>query len=154
TVLTHRHLDFLKTGFFRSIGVSFDAYGDQRVDKKGRPSVEIVRANMRKLIDQHIRFRAITVLTRDTRPHINHIYRFFDDLDIEHRMLPYYKSGGNGQAERHGLSFEELVGAYKDLFHEWLASERATPVEPIKDYVRFAIRCITGVDDDCYDRST
>jgi uncharacterized protein len=154
TVLTDRHVDFLKTGFFGSIGVSFDLYGDQRVDRKGRSSVETVRANMHKLIDEQIHFRAITVLARDTHPHIKQIYRFFDDLEIEHRMLPYYKSGGGGQADRHGLNFEQLVGAYKDLFHEWLASEHATSVDPIKDYIRFAIQHVTGVDNDRYDRST
>jgi uncharacterized protein len=94
------------------------------------------------------------VLARETHPYVKRIYRFFDDLGIQHRMLPYYKSGGDGQADRHGLSFEELVGAYKDLFHEWLASERATPVQPIKDFVRFAVQHITGFNHDRYDRST
>lgn len=154
TVLTDRHVDFLKTGFFGSIGVSFDVYGDQRVDKKGRSSVETVHGNIRKLISQQIRFRAIVVLARDTHAHIKKIYRFFDDLQIKHRILAYYKTGGDGQADRHGLSFEELVGAYKDLFHEWLASEHATSVDPIRDYVRFAIQYLTGVDNDRYARST
>jgi uncharacterized protein len=45
------------------------------------------------------------------------------------------------------------VGAYKDLFHEWLASERATSVHPIKDFVRYAVQHITGVDNERYDRS-
>jgi uncharacterized protein len=153
TVLTDRHIEFLKGGFFDNIGVSFDVYGDQRVDKKGRSSAETVSANLRKLIEHQIGFRAIAVLARDTHPHIKQIYRFFDDLEIEHRILPYYKSGGDGQADRHGLSFEELVGAYKDVFHEWLASESATPVYPIKTYVGFAVQHITGINRDRYDRS-
>jgi uncharacterized protein len=153
TVLTDRHIEFLKEGFFAGVGVSFDVYGDQRVDKKGRSSVETVRANMRKLTDHQIRFFTIAVLARDTQPHIKQIYRFFDDLEIEHRMLPYYRTVGSEQAQRHGLNFEELVGAYKDVFHEWLASERATPVHPIKDYVRSAIQHITGVDNDRYERA-
>ena len=32
TVLTERHIEFLKRGFFEDIGVSFDVYGDQRID--------------------------------------------------------------------------------------------------------------------------
>jgi uncharacterized protein len=153
TILTDRHIEFLKDGFFDDIGVSFDVYGDQRIDKKGRSSADTVRANMRKLVEHQVRFGVIAVLARDTRPHIKQVYRFFDDLEIEHRILPYYRTIGSAQAQRHGLNFEELVGAYRDVFHEWLASERATPVHPIKEYVRFAVQHIIGVDNDRYDRS-
>ena len=154
TVLTNRHIEFLEEGFFEYIGVSFDVYGNQRVDTKGKSRADAVRANMRKLIDHQIDFSAIAVLARDTLPDIKKIYRFFDDLDIEHRILAYYRSVGSAQAQRHGLNFAELVGAYKNVFHEWLASERATPVEPIKDYVRYAVQHITSVDNDRCDRST
>ena len=153
TILTDRHIEFLESGFFKGIGVSFDVYGDQRVDTKGRSRTNMVRANMRKLIDHKIDFTAIAVLARDSLPNIKHIYRFFDNLDIKHRVLAYYRSIGSEQAQRHGLDFDELVGAYKDLFHEWLGSERATPVAPIKDYVRYAVRHITSVDNDRFDRS-
>jgi uncharacterized protein len=154
TVLTNRHIEFLKRGFFKDIGVSFDVYGNQRVDTEGKSRADTVRANMRKLIEHRISFGAIAVLARDSLPSIKQIYRFFDDLRIEHRILAYYKSTGSEQMQRHGLDFAELVGAYKDLFHEWLASERATPVRPIKDYVRYAVQHITGVDNNRFDRST
>ena len=85
---------------------------------------------------------------------IKQTYRFFDDLKVEHRILAYYRTVGSEQTERHGLDFDELVGAYKAVFHEWLASERATPVHPIKDYVRYAVQRIMGVDNDRYDPST
>jgi uncharacterized protein len=153
TVLTDRHIAFLKGGFFERIGVSFDVYGDQRVDTKGKSSAKMVRANMRKLIDHQINFNAIAVLARHTLPSIKQMYRFFDDLDVEHRVLAYYRTVSNEQTVQHGLSFDELVGAYKDLFHEWLASERATSVHPIKDFVRYAVQHITGVDNERYDRS-
>jgi uncharacterized protein len=153
TVLTDRHIEFLQGGFFGHVGVSFDVYGDQRVDTKGRSRTEAVRANMRRLIDHQIRFSAIAVLARDTLSNIKKVYRFFDDLGIKHRILAYYRSVGSEQAQRHGLDFDELVGAYKDVFHEWLASERATPVIPIKDYVGYAVRHITNADDARYDRS-
>jgi uncharacterized protein len=154
TVLTNRHIEFLKGGFFQNAGVSFDVYGDQRVDTKGKSSADMVRSNMRKLIDHEIPFNTIAVLARHTLPSIKKIYRFFDDLNVEHRVLAYYRTVGSEQTERHGLSFDELVGAYKDLFHEWLASERATPVYPIKDLVRFAVQRIMGIDNDRYDPST
>jgi uncharacterized protein len=153
TILADRHIKFLKGGFFDDICISFDVYGEQRIDKKGRSSAETVRANLRKLTEHQISFRAIAVLARDTHPHVKQVYQFFDDLEIEHRVLAYYRTTGGKQAQRHGLNFEELVGAYKDLFHQWLASERATTVHPIKDYVRFAVKHVTGVSSDRYDRS-
>ena len=142
TVLTDRHIAFLKGGFFDDIGVSFDLYGDQRVDTKGRSSAETVHANIRKLIDHHIGFRAIAVLARDSRPHIKQTYRFFDDLDIEHRILAYYRTVGSEQAQRHGLNFEELVGAYKDVFHEWLASDEPHLSSRLK--ITYALRFNTS----------
>jgi uncharacterized protein len=154
TVLTNRHIKFLEGGFFGDIGVSFDVYGDQRVDTKGKSSADLVRANMRKLIDHQIAFGAIAVLARDTLPYIKQTYRFFDALKVEHRILAYYRTVGSEQTERHGLDFDELVGAYKAVFHEWLASERATPVHPIKDLVRYAVQRIMGIDNDRYDPST
>jgi len=154
TVLTERHVEFLKTGFFTDIGVSFDVYGDQRVDTKGKSRTDVVRANISKLINHQIEFAAIAVLARDTLLNITKTYRFFDDRGIVHRILAYYRSVSSEQAQRHGLDFAELVGAYKAVFHEWLASERATPVDPISDYVRYAIRHVTGADNDRYDRST
>ena len=153
TILTDRHIEFLAGGFFEDIGVSFDVYGDQRVDTRGRSRTDTVRANMRKLIDHKIHFGAIAVLARDALPHIKQIYRYFDDLAVTPRILAYYRSVGSEQARRHGLDFDELVGAYKDVFHEWLASEQATPVVPIKDYVRYAVRHIMSIDKDRYDRS-
>ena len=148
TVLTERHIRFLHDGFFESIGVSFDVHGEQRVDARGNSRTDTVRSNMQKLIDRQISFAAIAVLARDTLPHIKQTYRFFDSLGITHRVLAYYRSVGDEQTHRHGLNFGELVGAYSALFDEWLASERATPVYPIKDYVRFAVQYITGLDDD------
>jgi uncharacterized protein len=153
TVLTDRHLEFLKGGFFEDIGVSFDVYGDQRIDTKGKPRTDAVRAHMQKLLDHQIHFAAIAVLTRATLPNVKQIYRFFDELNLRHRILAYYKSADSGQAQRHGLDFGELVGAYKDIFHEWLASDQATSVDPIDDYVHFAVRHVTGRNNDRYDRS-
>jgi uncharacterized protein len=154
TILTDRHLEFLKAGFFGSIGVSFDVYGDQRVDLKGRSRADLVLANMRKLIKHQIDFAAIAVLARDSLPRVKEIYRFFDGLGIKHRMLAYYRATSSEQEQRYGLSFDELIGAYEAVFHEWLASERATPVEPIKDYVRYAVRYLIGKDCERYDRFT
>jgi uncharacterized protein len=154
TVLTNRHIALLKSGFFNDLGISFDVYGDQRVDTKGKLRTETVLANLQKLVDHGIGFGAIAVLARNTLDKIDRIYRFFDEMKVEHRILPYYKSAGTAQAARHGLGYDELVGAFKVVFHEWLASERATRVDPIRDYVGFAINHLTGEQCDPYDPFT
>ncbi len=153
TVLTDRHVAFLERGFFENIGVSFDVHGEQRVDAKGRSRTETVRSNMQKLMDHRIEFSAIAVLARATLPHIRQTYRYFDDLGIKHRVLAYYRTVSSEQSEQHGLEFDELVSAHKGLFDEWLASDRATPVDPIREYMRYAVQYITGMDNDRCDRS-
>jgi uncharacterized protein len=153
TVLTERHIALLENGFFDNIGVSFDVHGEQRIDVKGQSSTGTVRGHMQKLMDRQINFSAIAVLARDALPHIRQTYRFFDERGIGHRVLAYYRSVGSEQAERHGLGFDELVAAYGILFDEWLASERATPVDPIKEYVRYAVQYMTGFKNDRYDRA-
>lgn len=152
TVLTDRHLDLLKTGFFDDIGVSFDVYGNQRIDTQGKLRTDAIRTNMQKLSDNGIDFNAIAVLARATLPNVKQIYRFFDALNVRHRILAYYKAADSRQAQRHGLDFAELVGAYREIFREWLTSERATPVDPINDHVHFAVRYVTGRNNDRYDR--
>jgi uncharacterized protein len=154
TVLTDRHIEFLKgEEFFQDTGVSFDVYGEQRVDTKGQLRTDMVLANMQKLVDNRISFGAIAVLARDTLPVVKQIYRFFDGINVSYRMLAYYRTIGSEQAQRHGLEFDELVGAYKDLFHEWLASETATNVDPIEDFVQYAISHVTQSKGEPYDRA-
>ena len=89
TVLTDRHIEFLKGGFFDEIGVSFDVCGDQRIDTKGRSRTDMVRANIHKLIEHQIDFGAIAVLARNTLPSIKEIYRF---LTIWKSRTAYWRS--------------------------------------------------------------
>jgi len=144
TILTDRHLELLKSGFFTDIGVSFDVYGDQRVDVSGQLKTEVVLNNMQKLIDNKVRFGAIAVLARNTLPNVKEIYNFFDGLNITHRFLTYYRSTSVGQAERNGIDYDELVESHKAIFREWLGSERATRVEPVDDYIQYAVRHVSG----------
>ncbi|MFI4935703.1 MAG: radical SAM protein [Caulobacterales bacterium] len=153
TVLTDRHLALLKSGFFNDIGVSFDVYGDQRVDTRGRLKTDTVLNNLQKLIDNQIGFGAIAVLARNTLPYVNEIYRYFDSLNINHRFLAYYRGVDDDQVQRNGIDFDELVGAHKSIFREWLASETATPVDPIDDYVQFAVRHVSQAPVEPYDVS-
>jgi uncharacterized protein len=145
TILTDRHVEFLRSGeFFSSLGVSFDVYGAHRLDIAGKDRTELILSNIQTLIDNEIRFGALTVLARDTLPWIRQIYRFFDGIRVDHRLLVYFRSFDAAQDRRHGLTLNEVIEAYNGVFDEWLASDTATRVVPIEDFVNFATRRITG----------
>jgi uncharacterized protein len=153
TVLTQRHIEFLKERrFFRDgVGVSFDVVGDQRVDTRGRLKTQSVLANLQKLIDAGIPVGAIAVLARNTLPHIEGIYRFYDALGVPVQVLPFYKSASDGQIEQHSLSFEEIASSFKRLFDAWLSSSRATRLVPIDEYLGYALAVLAGRRADVYD---
>ena len=146
TVLTDRHLEFLgaKRFFAEGIGVSFDVYGDQRVDVLGQLRTETVLANIQRLREAGIAFGAITVLARNTLPHIEAIFRFYDSLGISFRILPFYKSAFEEQVQAHALDYEEIVGAFCAVFDAWLVSPTATRVFPLDDYLGYALAAIAG----------
>jgi uncharacterized protein len=153
TVLTERHIAFLKEGrLFRGLGISFDVYGDQRVDTQGRLRTDAVLDNLQKLINHGIPFGAIAVLARNTLAHAQDIYRFYDRLGIESRFLPFYMSASGEQVSRHALSHQEITGALKDIFNAWMTSERATPVDPIDEYIDYAVSHMIGGPKRTYDK--
>jgi uncharacterized protein len=141
TVLTERHIEFLRDKrFFRNgVGVSFDVYGDQRVDTRGRLKTETVLTNLQRLTDAGIPFGAIAVLARNTLSSIEAIYRFYDTLGVPVQLLPFYKSASDAQILEHALSFDEITTSLKSVFDAWLASEHATTVHPIEEYLAYAL---------------
>jgi len=153
TVLTDAQLEFLrdKRFFSEGLGVSFDVYGDQRIDIRGRLRTETVLANLQRLQDAGIRFGAITVLARNTLPKIVPIFRFFETLGVGFRLLPIYKSANAVQLDAHALSFAEITGALKAVFDAWWVSERATPVQPLGEYLRYASAVVGGAPKTLHD---
>jgi uncharacterized protein len=153
TILTDRHLEFLRSEeFFTDVGVSFDVHGDQRVDTRGRQKTETVLGNLQKLIDERVNFGAIAVLARNTLPYARSIYAFYDRLGIECRFIPFYKHSFAEQVSEHAITYDELVGALKEIFDEWITSEWATAVEPIDEYVDYAVAYIGGRPPRYYDK--
>jgi uncharacterized protein len=144
TVLTEQHMALIEGGFFSDLGISFDVYGDQRVDTAGRSRTATVLHNMQLLIDRGISFGAIAVLARTTLPHLQNIYCFFDDLRIPLRALAFYKQADEDQARAHALTYGELLQAYQCLFNLWAASANATPVDPIESFIDGACRILSG----------
>jgi uncharacterized protein len=153
TVLTDKHLDFLRSKrFFSGVGVSFDVYGDQRIDIKGRQRTQTVLANIERLRDAQVPFGVITVLARNTLPHSRAIYRFFDTLGIRFRFLPFYLSASDPQIGAHALTFDEIVNALNGVFDDWLTSPTATTVHPVQEHIETAVAVMSGAQRTRYDK--
>jgi uncharacterized protein len=152
TVLTEDMLSLLEEGtFFSGLGVSFDPYGSQRVDTRGRSRVETVTKNMQTLIDRRIPFGAITVFARDTVHSVSETFKFFDALNMSHRFLPYYRSANPEQMQAHSLTYDEILLSYICLVDSWLVSTNAPGCFPIMEYMIYAQRSIAGAAPEHFD---
>jgi uncharacterized protein len=119
-------------------------YGDQRVDKRGRSSANVVLNNIQKLIDNQIDFGAICVLNKNTRKVVKQIFRFFDELGIAFRFLPFFETRLQWQANLNALSNQEIADALIEVFEEWLISDRATTLAPLEECMAIAIWSMTN----------
>jgi uncharacterized protein len=151
TALPDDMLDFLASGsFFRGIGVSFDVYGEERVDMKGRSSTDRVLDNMQRLVDADISFGAISVLSRTTLKRATDIFRFFESIGVDFRFLPFYRSANPDQIEAHAISGEEITTAFSEVFDLWLTSERPIAADPVDQHINDALAVIAGEDVEPY----
>jgi len=140
TILTDKHIHFLKEeSFFNSIGISFDVYGDQRVDIKNRLQTELVLNNLQKIIKNEISVGAISVLAKNTYPYVREIYQFYDELNIPIRFLPIYRSAYEEQAHEHALTVKEILNSMQMLLEEWSSSKTAISVDPLEEYIGYVI---------------
>jgi len=144
TLLPEGILELIREGFFEGLGVSWDPYGSDRVDVRGRLRDDAVIDNLQTLIDRDIPCGAITVLSRGTVAAAVRTFKVFDELKLAHRFLPYYMSADDGQSAAQALTFDEIRAAYVDLADAWLASKNATPVDPIEELLRYAIDYLRG----------
>jgi uncharacterized protein len=155
SVLTDDILEYLCGGsFFSGIGVSFDVYGEERVDAQGRLHTNAVLNNMQRLLDAGISFGAIAVLTKQTAPYARHIYHFYDNLQVKSRLLTFYLAASDGQIARHMINKKTLVNSIIDVFQTWIGSATATPIEPINEYLGYAISFIKTQREIFYDRKS
>jgi uncharacterized protein len=146
TILNPEVLAFLKSGIVSNVGVSIDLFGDQRVNVAGRSSQSTVLRNMQRLIDEGISFGCITVLSRVTHPHVEAIYRFFEEIDTSFRLLPIYRTGYPGQQDELALSDQEIVNAFKKVVDLWLTSDNTIQVRPIQDYIANVVGKLTNAE--------
>lgn len=155
TILTQAHIEALvERRFFKSIGISFDVYGDERHDVRGRPSTEKVLRNLQALFDYGIPTGAICVLSRSTLPHIKAIYKFYERLGLAFRILPFHIEAVSGQAEAHGLTPHEIAHGMCEAFDLWLSSEHPITLYPLDTYLRSALHFLNGVRPWFYDQES
>ncbi|MGB5086205.1 MAG: radical SAM protein [Methylocystis silviterrae] len=154
TILTDRHVEYLKSGaFFDTVSTSFDVYGDQRVDRRGRPTTDIVLDNMQWLADAGVTFATICVLSRGTAARIVDIYRFFEEAGVNCRILPFHRAmDGAGD---HGLALPqaEIVARLCDVFNAWRDAGEPVIVRPLADLTNIAERFIFGDERRVYDKA-
>lgn len=154
TVLTPRHVEFLRSRrFFSMISVSCDVYGSHRADLAGRDSTPVVLRNFELLRSEGIEVGAIAVLTRGTLPFVREIFRFFDQLHTHCRFLPFYRHDNEGQSADHAISFDEYLNAMLELFDAWLHSRSAPQVDPLMDYIGYAVAHLNGRTAEPFDTS-
>jgi len=147
TILTERHIEWIRSGrFFAHMGVgfSFDVYGDQRRDLRGRATSSKIMGNLQLLLDNKIRASGITVLSSSTRPHLRNIFHFFDNLGLDFRLLPYHLETNPMQTSTNGVAPNDIAAAMCELFDLWCQSEDPITISPLNDYTEDAISFINN----------
>jgi radical SAM protein with 4Fe4S-binding SPASM domain len=85
---------------------------------------------------------------------VREIYRFFDELGISTRFLPFFETGLAWQENLNALSNAEIAGGLIEIFEEWLGSSRATPSLPVEHYLAIAVYSMAGRPWPRFDRRT
>ena len=149
--ISERTLDFLAEEKI-SLGISFDVFGDQRVDIKGHNSQEAVLENMQRLIDRKIPFGAIAVLHRLNIDYVVPTYQFFNQLGINYRILPIFSHvDPPSRIEPLLVSHEETVTALQKVAQAQFQEPTNIRVLPLWNYFMAAIRYLTGQSTEIYD---
>jgi uncharacterized protein len=155
TILTDRHIEWIRSGIFfsnKSVGFSFDVYGDQRCDIRGRDASGKVLKNLQLLIDNKITSSGITVLSRSTAPNVRNIFQFYNDLGLDFRLLPYHLETNPEQTKINGVSVNEIAASMCELFDLWCLSEEPITVAPLNEYVEDAIAFVNNKKTFYYDK--
>ncbi|MEA5593511.1 radical SAM protein [Rivularia sp. UHCC 0363] len=133
--LPQRTIDLLKE-LNLHLGISFDVFGNQRVDIKGQDSQEKVLPNIQKLIDHEIPFGAITVLHRQNYQNALQTYDFYNQLGIDYRILPIFSldSESDERVKNLALSPQEIIEVYQQVAKKQFAASGSIKVYPLYDY--------------------
>ncbi|MGY6530624.1 MAG: radical SAM protein [Cyanobacterium sp.] len=127
-----------------TLGISFDVFGNQRVDLKGQDSQDRVLDNLQRLIDRNIPFGAIMVLHKGNIDHILPTYEFYNRLKINYRILPIFSHNNPPpRIEPILITHEQTLKAFQEVAKAQFASVTNIRVLPLWDYFRAAVRYLT-----------
>ena len=155
TFLPDKLLSYLEERtFFQGIGVSFDVHGDQRVDTRGRSSTRKVLENLEIARRSGVVYGAITVLARNTLPHLAAIVDFYQRIEMPFRILPFYMSAFAEQVDRHAITQGELIEAMRTTFDLWLQLDRPISIDPLDEYITHAMDFLLGYREETYDKNS
>lgn len=134
-VLDERRLELLRHGF-DEVRVSVELFGGPSVDGSGAQARKITLANMDRLSREGIAFECVAGLTRQSRPHLRKLYRFFERAGLGWHLEPFTAEAGEGPSAEHGLSEEETAAAFRELADLWLEGQETVAVHPLVEAMR------------------
>jgi uncharacterized protein len=128
-----------------SLGVSFDVFGEQRVDIKGKDSRDQVMDNLQRLIDRQMSFGVINVLHAQNIDYIINTYHFFNNLGIDYRILPVSSMvDPPPRMQPLMIDHQQIVEAYQAIALEQFNSQSYIKIYPLRDYFLAAMCYLTG----------
>lgn len=135
TILDEPRLEVLRHGF-DEVRVPVELFGGPSVDGSGAQAQKTTLANMDRLSREGIPFECVAGLTRQTRPHLRKLYRFFERAGLGWHLEPPTDEACEGRHAEQGLSEEETAAAFRELADLWLEGREAVAVHPLLEAMR------------------
>ena len=132
-----------------TLGFSLDVFGGQRVNAAGTDAQERVLDNLQRLFDvdavRRLSVGGISVLHRLNLNAAVNTFHFFNDLDINYRILPIFSLTEPAERMRHlTLSPEQVVGAMQAVALAQARTSSRINVYPLNDYMAAAVQHLAG----------
>ncbi|EYF08048.1 putative oxidoreductase [Chondromyces apiculatus DSM 436] len=143
TVLDEERIRLLREGF-KGVGVSIDLFGGLRVNLAQRDSQARVLANIDKLRAARVPFGGITVLTQRNLKQVTKIFRFYERMNMNFRILPLFPGAFEDQHAEYAITPDEVLEALCTLADLWLESDRNIQITPLVGHFQEAIKHLQG----------
>lgn len=126
------------------ISISYDVFGDDRVNCAGRDSGPQVIKNMDAIRRKGIKFGAINVLTKKNIEKLDQIFLFYKHANISARILPFYRKSNASQVDEFGLTGPEVARAFRRLVDLHLQFGMDYNIAPVGEFLSVAAKMCLG----------